>query len=78
MPRLSPVRRDKLIKVLRANGITDERHPAKHYLVMTHSQDPSRWTTIPDDRQISPGRLQDILKEVRKPRDEYLRILAEL
>jgi predicted RNA binding protein YcfA (HicA-like mRNA interferase family) len=75
MPRLTPVRRERLIKVLRANGITGEKQSKKHNVVMFHPDDPSRWTTIPNYDEIAVGRLNDILDQVRKPRDEYMQVL---
>lgn len=78
MPRLTPVSRDKLIKVLRANGITGERPSTKHKLIMFHPGDRSRWTTIPNYDEIAVARLSEILDQVRKPRDEYQRLLRSL
>ncbi len=78
MPRLLPVQQTDLIKVLRANGLTEVRSASKHCLVMTHPEDHIRWTTIPNDREIYVPRLQRILQQVKKPRDEYQRLLRSL
>jgi predicted RNA binding protein YcfA (HicA-like mRNA interferase family) len=78
MSRLLPVQRSDLIKILRANGLTEVRSASKHCQIMTHPGDHTRWTTIPNDREIFVPRLKRILEQVKKPRDEYQRLLRSL
>ena len=78
MPRLGPVSRSRLLKVLRANGITAERPSARPALVMWHPRDPARKTTVPNYDEIDASLLSQILRQVQKPRDEYLRVLGEI
>jgi len=79
MPRLAPVKRRRLLAVLRSNGLVDcpERAKGSH-VWFQHPDDPSRHTTVPDHDTIPVGTLHVIISQAGKDRKGYLRVLEEV
>ena len=79
MPRLAPIRRRRLVAVLRRNGLVEcpERAKGSHAWFQ-HPADPARHTTVPDHDVIPVGLLQVIIAQAGKDRKRYLTCLEEI
>lgn len=81
MPRLCPVKPDKLKAVLKRNGhcVLSGRGGGSHGGgVMRDPNHSDRFTVVPDYDEISVDLLRRILHEAKKPREEYQRVLREV
>jgi predicted RNA binding protein YcfA (HicA-like mRNA interferase family) len=78
-PKLTQVKRHRLIAVLRLNGFLQAPGRGKgSHAYFRHAADPTRTTSVPDRPEIDPDLLIRILKEAGKSRDEFFARLREV
>jgi predicted RNA binding protein YcfA (HicA-like mRNA interferase family) len=75
MSRLPQIRPREMIAALQRAGFVVRRIKGSHHFLQ-HRNDPSRWATV----AVHPGDLpvrdvQDILKQARLTRDEFLKLI---
>ena len=74
MTRLTPIRPDDLLRLLATLGFVIQRQSGSH-IHLAHPD--GRITIVPihGSREIGPGLLRQILREINLGRDEFLRLL---
>lgn len=74
MTRLTPIRPDDLLRLLTSLGFEIQRQSGSH-VHLSHAD--GRVTIVPihGGREIGPGLLRHILREINLGRDEFLRLL---
>lgn len=71
MPKLVPLSRRKVMKILKDNGLDVTREGAKHTVL--EKQVNGKWLTtfVPRHNEISIGVVQEIIKQTGKDREEF-------
>jgi predicted RNA binding protein YcfA (HicA-like mRNA interferase family) len=78
-PRLTPVKRHRLVAVLRLNGFVQRPGRGKgSHAWFRHAGDPTRKTAVPADDEIDSVLLSRILSQAGKTREEFFARLREV
>lgn len=72
MPKLVPLQRRKVMKILQNNGFAVTREGGKHTVLEKQDTSGRWWTTfVPRHTEISIGVVQEIIKQTGKNREEF-------
>lgn len=72
MPKLVPLQRRKVMKILKNNGFIVTREGGRHTVVERQDENGRWWTTfVPRHKEISIGVVQEIIKQTGKKRKEF-------
>lgn len=72
MPKLVPLPRYKVMKILKDNGFAVTREGGRHTVLEKQDSNGRWWATfVPRHNKISIGVVQEIIKQTGKPREEF-------